>query len=42
MHEAAQTFGDVSDPARLAVFAVADDIDAGLGLFANHVRNLSA
>ena len=36
MDEAAEPLGDVADPAGLAVFAVADDVDADVRLLANH------
>ena len=42
MIKAAEAFGDVADPAGLAVFAVADDVDAGLGLFAHDARDFVA
>ncbi len=42
MDEAAQPLGDVADPAGLAEFAVADDVDADLGLLAHDAGDLRA
>ena len=40
MHKTTETLGHVSDPAGLAEFAVADDVDPRLGLLAHDVGHL--